>query len=505
MRTLLNLAVALSLAGLLCAQDNTLVIEYNLYDDVITYKRNFEVIEKPFVKKGDNINVIISEFNPYTTKATIEVDQFGYSQSSRVNGLQESSYGGLAGGSLFGGDLSFGEGLFSMFSSIPGSRGGSASKEAMVAQSKYSALTQKTADIENQINAYKEKADLIINADQSRQLALADIYNLKQNKNIRPSRIQKLMKEEVLHAFAKTENEEVSIEDLIDGVNNEKDITKVVNGYNSAIDEYEVLAKEWSTLSAYLNTISISDTDARMTHVVTSASKMKDNIMGRVQDMPELNVSDLASNKGTQIEDMAALRLIYEELFNGKGFQQTFTPIQVEGEAVNISLHFSQKNDAGEFEDLKSLTQTIPVSGHWKVSGSVGVAFGKFANGISQYSVVNETIAATPSDDFVPQIASFVHMIRQTPKNLDYGFSLGVGIPFLNGGQSSSASFFLGPTLLVGHSQRLMITGGVMGAKAPRLSAGHNVGDTFTSSAELLPISSVYELGYFLGLSFSVL
>jgi len=505
MKTLIQLALALTVTcTIVVAQESTLIIEYNLYDDNITYKRNNEFIEKPFVRKGDNINVVITEFNPYTTKATIEVDQF--SQSSKAGSLSERSYEGSDSGVLLGGDLNLGEGLFSIFSGIPGSRGGSSSKEAMVAQSKYTALTQKTASVEKKINTLREKADLLINADKSRKLALADIYNLKQNNIIRPSRIRQLMEEEVLYAFAKTDNEDVSINDLISEVHKENEIANTVNGFNQAVNEYENLAQEWSLLSTYITTITAEESDARMDHIVKSAAEMNDNIMSKVKDIPELKTADLNSaNNGESIEDMAALRMIYEELKNGKSFQQSFTPIQAQGEEVNIELIFTQKNDDGEYEELKSMTQTIPVSGHWRVSGSVGVSFGKFAKDVSNFSVIDEKITETPTDDFVPQIASFVHMMRQTPKNIDLGVSLGVGLPLLNGGQSTSASFFLGPTILIGQNQRLMLTTGLMGAKAPRLSGGHKVGDTFTLSSDLLPVSSVYEIGYFLGLSFSVL
>ncbi len=510
MKTLIApLLVCLAIVVTHAQQDKNLVIEYNLFDDVVTYKKNNEIINNPSVKRGENIQVVITEFNPYVTKASIDVEQLGYMQSSQLaNSDSKDSKKKSKTPSLIGGGLSLGEGLFSVFSAMPGSRGvDGASKEVMTAKSRFATLTSKMKTVEKKVSTYQKKIERFQTAEQSKELALADVNNLKRNANIRPSRIKKLMEEEVMYAFAKSTKEEIDIEDLISEMHKEKQVEQAVTGYESALVEYADLSDEWRHFSTGLEQLEYDESDAKMEFIVSASDSISKVMKSNLKEVEDIDVKDLIKILGkNDIEEMAALRQIYEELRSSKSFQYTFSPIQASGDEVMIKITFSQLDEKEDsYAPFKTLTQTVPVSGHWKVTGSVGVAFGKFKNSIQKYSVVDDVIVETPGDDFVPQVVSFVHMVKQTPRSLDFGLSLGVGLPLLSGGETQSAAFFLGPTFLVGHSQRILLSGGIMGSKAGRLSGGFNTGDTFEQSAEVLPIASKYELGYFLGVSFSVL
>ena len=65
--------------------------------------------------------------------------------------------------------------------------------------------------------------------------------------------------------------------------------------------------------------------------------------------------------------------------------------------------------------------------------------------------------------------------------------------------------FLLGPSLIFGQSERIALSAGLMGGRTDRLGQGYQVGDSLISEAGTVPLRSVYELGFFVGLSFNVL
>ncbi|MCB0684295.1 MAG: hypothetical protein KDC32_25805, partial [Saprospiraceae bacterium] len=68
-----------------------------------------------------------------------------------------------------------------------------------------------------------------------------------------------------------------------------------------------------------------------------------------------------------------------------------------------------------------------------------------------------------------------------------------------------SIAFFLGPSLIMGGSQRIVLSTGVMGARVERLTNGYQVGDAFDVNTAILPTDFSYQLGYFVGLSINVI
>ena len=120
------------------------------------------------------------------------------------------------------------------------------------------------------------------------------------------------------------------------------------------------------------------------------------------------------------------------------------------------------------------------------------------------YSVRDNKIVAQELDKFIPIVTSFAHFYKQSPGNVNIGGSFGVGLPILGGSDIQAASFFLGPTIILGEASSFLLTVGVMGAKANRLANGLSIGDEFDNFTTV-PTISRYETGFFIGLSFSIL
>lgn len=484
-----------------------LTIEYNLFNDQIKYKRGEETILKPVVNQEENITIVIKEFNPYITKSTIEVHQINYSQTSTTlqAGDQTTQTSGDFDnlGNLLGG-LSLGNNATNIYDNIPGTRG-IAAQDVMQAKSKYRQMLSTLTQVENKLNKSADKINLFKTQLSSQKLASNDISKLKNNANIKPSRIKEMIEEEILHAFAKQKGETIEIDDLINEKKKKTEVIDAVKKYQKTQQEYEEVANEWINFNSVIGIINNEMHDEQLSFIQTSTDSIVNSMTQNLEHLKQnqLPAEELSNDIGNQ-ESLSALRRTYEEL-QSSNFIYTFPPIQAEGDEVDIDISFSRKIETGEYESYKSLTQKIPVSGGWKIAGGIGMSFGSFAKKTYQYTVVNNIIIGDEQDSFIPVITSFAHIFKQSPKSLNIGGSFGVGLPILSSGSIQSASFFLGPTILIGKSQRLLLTAGVMGAKVERLTSGFNIGDSFDGFTEILPVNEKYDVGFFISVSFNVL
>lgn len=492
-----------------CQNNSGLLIEYNLYNDQITYIKNNEVVQTPSVKPNENINIIVHEFNPYITKATIRVDRINYNQSSSELATQDFAGGGGASsfsgiGNLLGG-LSMGSDAGGGFSGIPGSRGVS-SQEAMKAKSEFKSLTAELGTIENKINNAYQKLNLIQKSQKSKQLAVSDIGSLKVNPHIQPSRLKQLIQEEIQYAFAKLEGEEIDINDLVSELEIEHELNTAIKKYMDAKQEYESVYNKWNTYLIGLKLMGIADLDDQMEYIYNSSDTILSNLEDNIEKFKNIDIddADIDIDPESHKLTMAQLRQVSEEI-KSNNFKYSFSPIQADGDEVELEISFARKNEFGDYDKYKSLTQKIPVTGTWKISGGVGLCFGSFGKAQEKYTVSDNRIIADKMDEFIPVVASFAHFYKTSEKNLNLGGTFGIGLPLIGGDNIQSASFFIGPTALIGKNQRLLLSAGFMGAKTEQLSSAYNVGDSFTNAPELLPKTSSYKVGFFVGLSFAVL
>ncbi len=489
-------------------KDSDLILEYDLFNNVITYKKNGQTILKPSVREGDNIYVNVVEFNPYIMKAEVIVKQIDYEQSSlglAGGELSEGSGGGFSGLSGLLGGLKLGSSIQSAFGGVPGSRG-EVSEAALNAKQEFADLTEELNEVENSLNNAYKKLELFKTTSQSQQLALADINDLKTNEYLKPSRIKELIEEEINYSFAKSKGEDIVIDDLVNSMKKEEDIKNSVEEYNTARLRYIALADKWENFSKSIASFIDEEIDQQFEFIHNSSDSIKNeikkNATHKFSKAAEIAFSKDFSEKNISL--MATLRQAHEEM-KSNIFTYSFPPVQAQNDEVSFEIVISKNNGVNIYKEYKKLKQTIPVEGGWKISGGLGLAFGKVKNKTYGYSVINNKIVGDELDDFVPLFVSFAHAYKKTIRNINFGGSFGIGFPLQSGATVQSATFFAGPTMIVGKSQRFLLTAGLMGAKVNRLASGFKVGDTYDSISNNLPLAQKYELGYFISLSYDIL
>ncbi len=254
----------------------------------------------------------------------------------------------------------------------------------------------------------------------------------------------------------------------------------------------------------------------------TTARKISRNI-----DSPKVqrDIEDLLSRSNASRENLEAKLLAFQknpdnyrapalkdlirirdELRNiNNGSFQYSNSFVADGDEMTIQIQVSSdslKTGNGSFE-LAPLR--IPVYGGLKINASIGLALGQFFEPGEVYGIRDSSIYASEGDRFIPSIGTFVHFYPRQASDLAIGGTLGMGFPISGSATIEySPSFFLGPSLLIGRAERLVISMGLQGGKVRRLGRGLEVGDAFDAGEGAIPTESVYELGYFLGLSFNV-
>ena len=506
MKTLLTSLFVL-LHVLLTAQEKPgLTVSYNLFENTILYYRNGEQIQSPEVKKGENIYVEVKEYNPYIHKVRLESNTLNYAQNS--NQFAAGPSGGMGGSQFHGisqllGGLNMGNDLQGTLMTLGSSRG-KQSKEAIRLKSAYFDLTDELVDVEEDINDAYHQIKMLEHQSKSQNIAIKDIEELKKNALIKPSRIKEMIEEEVNYAFAKNDDSAIKLSDILEDNNKSEKIESALNAHSRATKRYTSLKDKWKKLSTDPILVAVSVTDPQLKTIKTSADSISNVMEARLKNQKEADLDKLKDQNSNQEAQLITLRRTYEELQNDI-FTYKFPPIQSSGQSVGLNLVVKQLQENGDYTDVKSLNQNIEVTGDWKISGGLGLAFSTLKDQTYAYEVVDNTIVADPLDDFVPMFTSFIHGHKMTTRQVSIGTTFGIGFPLQSQDGNLSLSFFLGPSLILGKSEKLFFTAGVMGGKTERLSGGFRAGDFFNGISSSLPMRSKYELGYFLAFSYVII
>ena len=482
-----------------------LTIDINAYSNNIQYFRDGMMIHAPTANNGENIYVVLEEFNPYTMKAVMEVESTKYNQDSGgALGLGLSGLSGFSGiTSLFGG-LNLGSSLEEIYTGIPKSRGAQ-SLETGTTKASFMELTSELKTAEEMLNASAQKIELFNQVAESRSLALNDIDQLRRSKYIKPSRIKHLMEEEIQKAFAKNIGEDITTNDLVNPTMKRKEIEKSIIEYEIAKNQYIALAEKWKKFITSVGHLHADDTDDQLNYIIYHADSIGSVLNAQMHTVTNVqtDVNALEKIYDVSIKEMSVLRLVYEEL-QSDIFKFKFPPVQAQNEELTIKIKIYDLEDRNSEQPIKEFVQLVSVNGGWKITGGLGMAFGAMFHDAYDYSVVNDVIKEDKQGDFFPSVVSFAHLHKMTNSNTSIGGSFGVGFPLQSGTFLQSLSFFLGPTVIFGKNQKFLLTGGLMGSKVNRLSGGFGAGDYFEGSSDTLPTKSVYELGYFMAISYNL-
>lgn len=478
------------------------------------------------VKEGRKVVLHIENYNNYLYNASVEVenDQVFQAESNPEGGLKGllPTDGGLKNPleMLFNGGDNPLLGAFKMFPGLSGrdiKDGGSgwsttpeeiARREQVEALKKVESSFEQTRDrvyeLEEGLKSMEDEVKAKVVANRLQTFAAVEIAHLRYNPNLEPRQIKQLSTEYMSRVFQETDPEKIGLEQVLKVADSQQEVAKIVQGYRQKVGQYANEANACKVAIQELKKFSFpnSNLDA-ITQKAVAFSEVVDTRLKSYQDQVKQLEERLNTLEPLDPQALAALRTTYLEISNNR-FSKTYTQ-STTGEKMKLKLVLTPVDSV---KDKGVGTRITPIEvgvyGGIRVKAGVGLGFAQYFRRPQQYYVRDSVLHSSNKDAFAPTLTSFVHFYAPSRRNVSLAGSFGVGFPIGGGETLQSVSFFLGPSLVFGKNERIVLSTGIVGGKVDRLSQGYKTGDAYYSDSNEAPTTAVYELGYFLGFSFSL-
>ncbi len=522
MKHLSLIMMTVSLVTSVCAQD--LHIYYDVLTQTPRYVIDSQEVERPYVRRGANVILHIENYNNYLYDVVIEQESREIRLPSNASptsltelfptlGQNSMDFLSLASGDSRGLGDQFGVVTTEDDKSSP--RGFDASlgigrqeyDQLVQLVERFNTTMQEIQTIDTVISQKQQEVQSIVEAHQINAFVMEEIEHIKHHPGLPPAQIKKMTRNYMNKVLGINEEADVDLNFLLQKGNTRRQLTSKLEEVRERHDDYRTALATLGSIKESVNdafaakpvvnslyvtpmVASYDNADARETNY----AKFENQMVDLISEMPDVDVVKLA-----------ALWREYEAL-QANSFTKNHRVV-ASGDDIIFNIRFAP-NGTSESSALPALQISpieVPVAGGFKVNASIGVGFGQFFQRQENYFVRDQRIRAEEDDSFYPAISSFFHFYGQGKGNTSFGGSFGIGLPITGDAAGQSASFFIGPSLIIGRAERLVLSSGLMGGRAERLAQGYEVGDLFVSDANIPPTKNVYETGFFIGLSFNVL
>ncbi|MDO8365257.1 MAG: hypothetical protein Q7T20_00580 [Saprospiraceae bacterium] len=506
--------------GTLSAQD--LHIHYNVFRDSVYYVQNGKPTTKPTARKGSTVLLHVENYNNYLYDLSVEVEKEEIQVATTNASNMLSNIGGAGTmplNFLFkGADQMMG--AFKFFPSLSGSdlsegSGFVKTEEERARQERVAQLKRLEADfgaakdnlfaLESELKTIQEQVQKKLVAQRIQAFAVDEVNHIRYNSRLEPTQIKRMSSEYMERIFLEKDPNKIDLDQVLKIADAQTELPKIIHEYHRKADKYavttgncELLMNEFrkfdfpqSNLDEFRN-----DAEAFVAVAKNKTQSHQENADSLEATIPYIHTLDP--------KILSELRTTYIEL-NSNSFSKTYRHTAT-GENLTMKLKLSPI-DSLQRQGLKTIELApvaVNVFGGMRVRASVGLNFGQFFSRPKSFFVRDSVLQSGDKDAFVPVLTSFVHFYAPSRKSVSIAGSFGVGFPLGGGENLQSISFFLGPSLLFGRSERIVLNAGIMGGKSEKLSQGYQVGDRYLSDSNIAPITSVYELGYFIGVSFNL-
>ncbi|MCB0534033.1 MAG: hypothetical protein H6574_11685 [Lewinellaceae bacterium] len=504
-------------AAQLPAQD--LHVYYNLFTDSLSYKKDGEAVKRPKIRKGDFIILHFTEYNPYLYEADVDIDQ---RNTDDWDGGASTGTLGLAPG--MGSRMAIASGadesapnLFSFMDMPLFNLGGTSLQlrdffsgsnsrgETAVQLEKANAKLVALAKIQSEMVEIYSELQTMEKAERAAQLAAEHLDQLLHNPRIRPSLIRRIAQEYQSMIFPNQSDEALALNEAFKW--QERPVVK-----RRLMNQLEAKQREFDTQIIQLSPITqqLSNLDAGSTELEDFTADLRD-VTGNAGNLREQLEAYLAyqndkSTRDLTVEEMMALQLKFRELSD-----QSFSydvAISMEKNNVITTARFSPHDSvstSAKDQAIATKVKTVKLSaqGGLRISTGFGVGFSRLFEPDQEFSTRDNAIVADESGIVQPALSTYIHFYPGNRSGVGFAGTFGIGIP-LSTANLTSLNFFLGPSLLFGRGQRIVLSGGLTAGPSTRLGKGFNVGDYFDPNAGDIPTRTSYDLGYFLGISFNI-
>ncbi|MCB9294844.1 MAG: hypothetical protein H6559_17230 [Lewinellaceae bacterium] len=494
-----------------------LTIRYDVQADSIAYLRDGQPVKKAQARNGEPVTLQVLNYNNYLYKVSVREEN----EEARIAPVAGGGISGLLAGP--GGGAS----PFSMLSGLFGAPGGGPSfpiddfgggfddgdgfvtdasaKTANALLKQFSQTARLIDNTEKDLGEISREMKRLAQAQRIKALAAGEIEKLRYNPAIPPTEIRRLSME-YLETILGKQSEVESLEQLLEKTSAREELSRKLEQFNSYTEELEGYYQAVAWIRDSLRTIPLSTAKfGEFQAAIDSFEGAGEGRLEQYHQAAEAAAMALSDMENYNLEQLIQLRYILEEL-KANTFSHTFRT-QAKGDRLRLKLRLDPVDSISipGISTRQLSAVEVPVYGGFKVNASIGVSFGSFFEQPQGYFLRDSLIVSEDKDSYLPIITSFLHFYPQSAGNVSVGGAFGLGLGLGGDSGAQSVHFLLGPSFILGQGQRIALSAGLMGGRVERLGQGYEVGDSLVSEAGSLPLRSVYEVGFFVGLSFNVL
>lgn len=517
------LRACLAFAGfLILAQANRLEAQdwhvyYDLFTDSLSFRQNNKLVEKPKIRKGDLVVVHFTEYNPYLYQVETDVEQSN--SETWGGGASSGAFASLIGGlvpSLMGAQAADGQapGPLSIFD-IPLLQMGESSvrlrdlfansrgADQLLEQAKIQ--LQELSLVQAEMDQIYQEIQTLEKSEKVSQLAYQHLSRLMYDPRIKPSLLKKIAKEYLVLMFPGKTAEDLQMDDAFVWQEIPTSKQRLLQALQAKQDQFDKQLLQLGPITQDLSNLELGN--AAMDQFTRDLRKLKGQSETLHAQLDKYLAYQAKNNlQALTVEQIVELIMKFRELG-----EQTFTydcAVQMEKELAVLRASFKPLDSLANGFTLANRTSKVKVvkleaRGGLHISTGVGAGFSHMFNGTEEFSVKENVIVVEEGNVIQPALITYLHFYPNNSRGFTVAGTFGLGIP-LGGANLTALNFYLGPSLLFGRGQRIVLTGGLNASSVQRLGKGYKAGDAFDLNLGDIPTRNRYELGYFVGLSFNI-
>lgn len=494
------------------AQD--LHIYYDAQTELLSYEFNGKTVQKSKVKSGSNIFLHIENYNNYLYDVAITSNEKTINVPANSSNSITQLFSGKGIELPFLNQLSTAESKVTTpepvnsppppapsKSSSNNSTSETAANEQAIQQlnDAYFQAVYDVVEKEQDLIEVENKIKEVFKKQQKITVIAKEIKKIQHHPQLQPTLIKKLANEYFQSIFNLEDTVAINLKDIFERTNLQEQLKELKEkqvAYSKTLNNFELLGAQITNLYSSTSTFrSIWEEEMKKSEKFLVNAKSNENTLSELVNKIQ---------KEETLQYQADLRYEYEAI-NSNNFSYTYRTTAKE-DVVVFDIKFKKKNLL-ENNSISNKTVSpieVAVSGGFKINGSIGLSFGRFNTTPSDYFIRDNTIKVDEQGNISPMLTSFLHFYKQSNGNTSLGGSIGAGFPLSGNKSISSLSFLAGPALVIGKSSRIVMSAGVMAGQIDQLAQGYQIGDTFISEVNNLPLKQKYELGYFFGISYNL-
>ncbi|MTB52791.1 hypothetical protein [Lewinella sp. W8] len=337
------------------------------------------------------------------------------------------------------------------------------------------------------------------------ELARREIKYLKHYPNLKPQQITTIAEEFIKNAIGNKPDDfdmlSIAEEQAKSLRTDLAKLEKLRGQYHQQTQTLNEMREELYLMGVPPGNELVQELDNSIGEVHTASLKVEENLAKNQASVETIvNTNQMAYTRSLielryEIEQIRSATFTYTERF------------AADGGAFRLNPSLYALDTAGNRTGAAAVKLTpvrVGVRGGLRISSSVGLSLGQYFSAPQDYLVREGVVVGADKDRFLPIVNTFFHFHPYSNGKASLGGALGVGLPLTGTDAAQSATFLLGPSLVLGSRDKVYLSAGLIGGRVQRLGAGLEVGDPFSNLDGVLPTTSRYELGYFFSLSFKL-